>query len=234
MRCMYCRNLGTGRRCIQFLRDFSLCQCAFRGQTEWSGWRGGWFIFLCKSWIQRWMQHCLYKTCIKDQRVCKMWRFQVGGSLVVWLILVSCFCVKIGICYVPWKSTRLLMLLQRPSPGIEIGMGQLCLLVWHPLWSRLMSQSCQWWSWLRFFLYMLFISNHSLGGVPYFPSMAMIIVRLDVSKDFTRSENGTYVGILWLCLMCQNVFYRECVISTSRSRSGTKWALYAMFANYSE
>ena len=48
--------------------------------------------------------------------------------------------------------------------------------------------------------YMCLIAEHSPGGAPYFPSMAMSSEWLESSKAFTRSMNVTHVGILWLCL----------------------------------
>ena len=52
------------------------------------------------------------------------------------------------------------------------------------------------------FLYMRLISEYSLGGEPYFPSMAMINAWLGVSKSLTRSAIDTHVGRLWLCIIC--------------------------------
>ena len=43
-------------------------------------------------------------------------------------------------------------------------------------------------------LYMRLIAECSLGGAPYFPSMAMSSELLEVSKALNRSENATYVG----------------------------------------
>ena len=53
-------------------------------------------------------------------------------------------------------------------------------------------------------LYMCLIADHSLGGAPYFPSMATINEWLEVSKALTRSENATHVGRLRLCLRCRS------------------------------
>ena len=53
-------------------------------------------------------------------------------------------------------------------------------------------------------LYMRLIAEHSLGGAPYFPSMA-ISARLEVSKALTMSENSTHFGRLWVCLRCRSV-----------------------------
>ena len=44
------------------------------------------------------------------------------------------------------------------------------------------------------FSYMRLIDERSLGGAPYFPSMAMISALLEVSNDLTRSTNTTHVG----------------------------------------
>ena len=55
------------------------------------------------------------------------------------------------------------------------------------------------------FSYMCLISEHSLGGAPYFPIMAMSIVWLEVSKSLTRSANATYFGVFWLFLICRIV-----------------------------
>ena len=52
------------------------------------------------------------------------------------------------------------------------------------------------------FLYMRLISEHSLEGAQYFPSMMMSSAWLEVSKDLTKSANDTHVGRLWLCLRC--------------------------------
>ena len=53
--------------------------------------------------------------------------------------------------------------------------------------------------------YMHLISEHRLGGAPYFTSMDMSSVWLEASKDLTRSANATHVGRLWLCLRCISV-----------------------------
>ena len=53
---------------------------------------------------------------------------------------------------------------------------------------------------------MCLIAEHSLGGVPYFPSMVIISVCLDVSKALTRYVNATHVGRLWFFLRCISVF----------------------------
>ena len=53
--------------------------------------------------------------------------------------------------------------------------------------------------------YMPLIDDRSLGGAPYFPSMAMGSVRLEVSKALTRYTNATNVGRLWLCIRCRSV-----------------------------
>ena len=54
-------------------------------------------------------------------------------------------------------------------------------------------------------LYMCFIADHSLGGAPYFPSMTLSSVWLEVSKAFTRYMNAPHVGILWFCLRYRSV-----------------------------
>ena len=56
-----------------------------------------------------------------------------------------------------------------------------------------------------YLLYMRLIDKHSHGGAPYFPSMTMSNVWLEVSKALTRSDNATHVGRLWLCLKCISV-----------------------------
>ena len=56
----------------------------------------------------------LHIACRKDQRECQTRRFRVGGSLIVWLILVSCIYVQIEICLIPGPSTCLLVSHQRP------------------------------------------------------------------------------------------------------------------------
>ena len=50
------------------------------------------------------------------------------------------------------------------------------------------------------FLYMRLIYEHSLGGAPYFPSIATSSACLEVSKALTKSANTTHAGRLWLCL----------------------------------
>ena len=55
------------------------------------------------------------------------------------------------------------------------------------------------------FSYMHLIAKHSLGGAPYFLSMAMSNVLLEVSKALNRSTNTTHFGRLWLCLICRSV-----------------------------
>ena len=53
--------------------------------------------------------------------------------------------------------------------------------------------------------YMRLITEHSIGRAPYFPSMAMSSVWLEVLKNFTRSVNANHVRRLWLCLRCRSV-----------------------------
>ena len=55
------------------------------------------------------------------------------------------------------------------------------------------------------FLYMRFIDEHSLGGAPYFPSMAMGNAFLEVSNSLTRSVNAAHVGRLWMLIRCISV-----------------------------
>ena len=45
-------------------------------------------------------------------------------------------------------------------------------------------------------MYILLISEHNLGGQPYFLNISTIGLWLEVSKVFTRSENITNVGKL--------------------------------------
>ena len=45
------RNMEAERIRIQYSRDSPPRQCAFRGQTKRSGWRGGWSLFWCRSCI---------------------------------------------------------------------------------------------------------------------------------------------------------------------------------------
>ena len=48
--------------------------------------------------------------------------------------------------------------------------------------------------------YMSFMAEYSLGGAPYFTSMAMSNAWLEVLKVLTRSVNATHVGRLWFCI----------------------------------
>ena len=51
----------------------------------------------------------------------------------------------------------------------------------------------------------LLIAEHSLGGAPYFTSMAMINAWLEVSKSLNRYENSTHVGRFWLFIRYRSV-----------------------------
>ena len=55
------------------------------------------------------------------------------------------------------------------------------------------------------FSYMPVFDEHSIGGAPYFPSMAMISAWLEVSKALTRSENATNVGRLCFFIRYKSV-----------------------------
>ena len=54
-------------------------------------------------------------------------------------------------------------------------------------------------------LYMRLIAERSIGGAPYFSSMAMISEWLEVPKALTRSANATHIGRLWFFLRCRSV-----------------------------
>ena len=83
-------------------------------------------------------------------------------------------------------------------------------------------------------LHMHLIAEHSLGGAPYFSSMAISNALLEVSKALTRSVNSTHVGRLWWYLRCRSFLIRECDILASNSRCGSKLAFHAVFADYLE
>ena len=53
------------------------------------------------------------------------------------------------------------------------------------------------------FSYMHLIAEHSLGGAPYFPIMAMSNAWLEVLMALTRSTNAIHFGGLWLCFICR-------------------------------
>ena len=55
------------------------------------------------------------------------------------------------------------------------------------------------------FSFMHLIYEHSLGGAPYFPSIATSSACLEVSKALTKSANTNHVGILWLFIRCRSV-----------------------------
>ena len=53
---------------------------------------------------------------------------------------------------------------------------------------------------------MRLISEHSLGGAPYFPSMGTSSAWLEVPKALTRSVNDIHVGRLCLYIRCRMFF----------------------------
>ena len=135
-----------------------------------------------------------------------MWRCRAGGLIVVWLILVSCLCVK------NWDllSTRSVhsyysvsakdIIRNRNTIGAMLSPCLTPILMSMDVSILLMM------SLTTLLSYMYSIAEHSLGWAPYFPSIVMISAWLEVSKMLTRSENATHVGSLWLCLRCGSVF----------------------------
>ena len=127
----------------------SVPMCISRPNWE-SGRKGGWSLLWWRSWIQKQMCRHIQRECRIDQREEQTRRCQVGGLLIVEFILVSCTCVKIGLCLILGPFTHLLLFQQRQSLWTVILPGPGCPLDWHPLWSQWMSQPYRWWAWIFF------------------------------------------------------------------------------------
>ena len=56
------------------------------------------------------------------------------------------------------------------------------------------------------FLYTILFIKNIMGGAPYPARMPIRSLWLEVLKDFTRSENSTQLGNLWLFRRCSKVF----------------------------
>ena len=99
---------------FSFWGVFPVPVCLSRqNQEKWSERRV--FLFQCKSLMQIQIPHRIHKSRRRDKGAYKMWRFWVGGSLVVRLILVSCLCVLIGIFLVPGHPNRPILFCKRTS-----------------------------------------------------------------------------------------------------------------------